>query len=108
MGYALLVVAIVCEVCGALMLRIAALGRKRFYALVVAAYVVAFTFLSLSLSHGVPLGVAYGVWAASGVALTAVASRVLFGEQLSAVMALGIVLIGAGVVLLELGAAHSA
>ena len=52
------------------------------------------------------LGVAYGIWSAAGVALTAVASRVLFKEPLTLVMILGLGLIMGGVLLIELGAAH--
>ena len=51
-------------------------------------------------------GVAYGIWAASGVALTAVASKALFKEPLTALMMGGIALIIAGVLLVELGALH--
>jgi small multidrug resistance pump len=53
-----------------------------------------------------PLGVAYGIWAAAGVALTAIAGRLLFQERLTWVMSLGIVLIIGGVLLVEVGAAH--
>ena len=55
---------------------------------------------------GLGIGVAYGIWAASGVALTAVASKFLFKEPFTWVMALGIALIIGGVLLVELGAAH--
>jgi drug/metabolite transporter (DMT)-like permease len=47
------------------------------------------------------IGVAYGIWTAVGVALTAVLSKALFGEALTRTMVLGIILIAAGVVLLE-------
>ena len=50
-----------------------------------------------------PLGVAYGIWTAAGVALAAVASRILFHEPLSPLMGAGIAMIGTGVVLVELG-----
>ena len=53
-----------------------------------------------------PLGVAYGIWAAAGVALTAIGSRVFFKEPLTRVMVLGIALIMAGVLLVELGTSH--
>lgn len=94
------------EVLGTLALRMAATGRRRWYAATAAGYVVAFGFLTLSLEAGLPLGVVYGVWAASGVALTAVASRLLFDEPLTRTMVGGIVLIAAGVLLVELGAVH--
>ena len=59
-----------------------------------------------ALALGLGIGVAYGIWAASGVALTAVASKFLFKEPFTWVMALGIALIIGGVLLVELGAAH--
>ena len=72
----------------------------------VVGYVTAFTLLSLTLAQGVPLGVAYGIWAASGVALTAILSKFLFKEPFTWLMGLGIVFIVGGVLLIELGAAH--
>lgn len=92
------------EVVATLSLRAAALGRRRWYAVVVTGYVAAFALLSVSLAHGMPLGVAYGVWTATGVAVTAVASRVLFDEPLTPAMATGIGLIAGGVLLGEVGA----
>jgi small multidrug resistance pump len=67
---------------------------------------VAFTFLTLTLQQGMALGVAYGIWAAAGVALTAVASRIFFKETITAVMMVGLGLIIGGVLLIELGATH--
>lgn len=99
-----LIGAIVCEVFGTLSLRLA-MEKKRWYAGVVSGYAVAFTLLALTLVYGMPLGVAYGIWAAVGVALTAVLSTVLFREPLTWIMGLGIVLIAGGVLLIEVGAA---
>lgn len=56
--------------------------------------------------EGLALGVAYGIWAATGVALTAVFSRILFKEPLTQVMTAGIGLIIIGVLMIELGTAH--
>jgi small multidrug resistance pump len=54
-----------------------------------------------------PVGIAYGVWTAFGVALVALIARVLFAEPLTWVMVAGIALIVAGVLTIELaGAAH--
>ena len=58
-----------------LCLRLAAQGKSIWYAVVGIGYLLAFTLLSLTLEQGMSLGVAYGTWAAAGVALTAVASR---------------------------------
>ena len=59
-----------------------------------------------TLAEGVPLGVAYGIWAAAGVAIMAVLSKILFKEPLTWLMGFGIILIVGGVLLIELGAAH--
>ena len=54
-----------------------------------------------------PVGIAYGVWTACGVALVAVIARYLFSEPLTWVMVLGIGLIVAGVLTIEMaGAVH--
>ncbi len=56
----------------------------------------------VTLSLGMPVGVAYGVWSAAGVALVAVIARLLFGEPLTPLMIGGIGLIIAGVLTIEL------
>jgi small multidrug resistance pump len=106
MEYLWLIAAIASEVSGTLALRVAARGRVWFYPLVVVGYLLAFTLLWASLRQGMPLGIAYGIWAAAGVALTADASRRLFGEPLTRKMMGGIALIVVGVLLVEIGAAH--
>lgn len=73
------------------------------YAVVAIGYVGSFVALSAVLRAGMPLGVTYGIWGASGVMLTALLSSLLFGEPLTAVMGLGIVLIIGGVLCVELG-----
>ncbi|RCK69203.1 QacE family quaternary ammonium compound efflux SMR transporter [Desertihabitans brevis] len=95
--------AIVSEVAAALALK-AALDQPAWYALVVAGYLSAFTLLTVCLRLGLPIGVAYGVWGAGGVTLTALLSAVLFAEALTAQMGLGMALIVAGVLTVELGA----
>ncbi len=80
------------------------LARKAWIAPVGLGYVLSFVLLSLALAEGLALGVAYGIWAASGVALTAVLARLIFGEPLTRTMGAGILLISAGVLLVELGA----
>jgi small multidrug resistance pump len=94
--------AIVTEVSGSLSLK-AALDAPGFYAVVVVGYVTAFVLLWLALREGMPVGVAYGIWGAVGVALTAVLSTLIFGEALTPVMVMGIGLVIAGVLCVELG-----
>ena len=96
--------AIVSEVSATLALR-QALNHPGFYIVVVGiGYALAFILLSLTLKAGMPLGVAYGLWGALGVALTAVLSMLVFGEPITVLVALGIALIMAGVLLVEVGA----
>lgn len=105
MSWLLLMGAVVAEVASTLALRVAAGGRRSWYAIVVVGYVVAFTLLSGALRTGMPLGVAYGVWAAAGIVLTALFSKLLFREPLTPLMGLGMGMIVVGVLLVELGAA---
>ena len=106
MQWLFLALGIVLEVAGTLSLRMAATGRKVWFVAVAIGYVGAFGALTVTLSEGLGIGVAYGIWAAVGVALTAVASRILFKEPLTSLMGVGIVLIAGGVLLVELGAGH--
>jgi small multidrug resistance pump len=108
MAWALLTGAILLEVTGTLALRMATTGARAWYAVVGVGYVGAFTALALALAEGLALGVAYGTWAAAGVALTAVASRLLLDDPLTPVMGVGIGLIAGGVLLVELGAVSAA
>jgi small multidrug resistance pump len=101
-----LAAAILSEVGGTISLRIATSGRVGLYAVTTVGYVASFVFLSLALHGGLGLGVAYGIWAAVGVALTALASKYLFSEALTPLMALGIALIIGGVLLVEVGGGH--
>ena len=98
-----LVGAILSESAGSLSLK-AALGHPAWYLLVIAGFLAAFVFLALVLREGIALGVAYGIWGASGVALTALLSLVIFGEPLTLLMGIGIVVVIAGVLCVELGA----
>jgi small multidrug resistance pump len=70
-------------------------------AVVVVAYLVSFYFLSLTLKT-MPVGIAYAVWAGTGVALIALIGWVFFSQSLDAAAILGIVLIVAGVLVINL------
>jgi small multidrug resistance pump len=73
---------------------------------VVIGYITAFGMLSQALTRGLGIGVAYGVWAAAGVALVAIIGAVFLGESMTWVQVAGIALVIAGVLALELGAHH--
>ena len=97
----LLAGAITTEVAATLSLK-AALNHPSWYIVVAAGYIGTFVFLTFCLREGMQIGVAYGIWGASGV-LAAVLSAAIFGEPLTAVMGLGMVLIISGVLTVELG-----
>lgn len=106
MSWLALAGAILVEVFSTLGLRASDGFRKRkWIAPVLIGYVTSFALLWLTLSLGMPVGIAYGVWSACGVALVAVLARVLFAEPLTRVMVAGIGLIIAGVLVIELSGA---
>ncbi|RRQ29925.1 QacE family quaternary ammonium compound efflux SMR transporter [Rhodococcus sp. Eu-32] len=104
--WALLASAITVEVTASLSMK-AAVNAPAWYAVVVAGYGASFVFLSLILRGGAPIGKTYGIWAAAGIALTAIFGFLVFGEPLSVPMVAGIVLVIAGVVLVEFGAGRA-
>lgn len=107
MHYVFLGMAIAVEVFATLSLR-ASDGFTRLLPSLGAAagYAAAFWLLSLALVRGLPVGVAYAIWAAVGVAAVALLAWWLFGESLTVIQGLGLVLVIAGVVALEVGGAH--
>lgn len=102
-----LAAAIGSEVAATLALK-AALDHPAWYVLVAAGYLAAFGFLAVCLRLGMQIGVAYGIWGAGGVTVTAVLSALIYGEPLTALMGLGIALIIAGVLIVELGSQQAA
>ena len=102
MKWLLLAGAIVTEVAGSLSLK-GALEHPLLYLVVGVGYLAAFTLLTLVLRAGIPIGVAYGIWGALGVALTALLSAVIFGEPLTPLMLGGMALVIAGVLCVEVG-----
>ncbi len=67
---------------------------------VVVGYAAAFYFLSLTL-RTIPVGVAYAVWSGVGVALIALIGWLVFGQALDTPAIIGLLLIVAGVVVLN-------
>lgn len=81
--------------------------RRAWITPVVLAYLASFYLLWLTLSLGMPVGIAYGVWTACGVALVAVIARYVFDDPLTVKMLVGIGLVVAGVLVIELaGVVH--
>ncbi|WP_322626724.1 SMR family transporter [Paracoccus beibuensis] len=63
-------------------------------------YLASFYLLSVTLKV-MPLGVAYAIWSACGVALVALVGWVAFGQRLDGPAVLGMTLIVAGVVIIN-------
>lgn len=100
--WALLGAAIVVEVAATLSLR-ASQEHSAWLVVVVAGYTGAFLLLTLVLRAGLPIGVAYGIWGALGTAGTALLAAALFGDPFTWPIVVGVGLIIAGVLLVELG-----
>ncbi|WP_181276399.1 DMT family transporter [Brevibacterium oceani] len=104
MSWVWLALSILSEVAGTLCLRASAgLQRRVWFIPVVISYTAAFLFLSRTLAAGMPLGVAYGLWAACGVALVCLLSRVIWKDSLTRRALIGIGCIVVGVILVEAG-----
>lgn len=100
--YTILAIAIVSEVIGTLSLK-ASEGFTRLgpSLIVVVAYGLAFYFLSMTLKS-IPVGIAYAVWSGIGVTLVALIGWLIFGQKLDIAAVLGMGLIIAGVIVLNL------
>ena len=105
--WVLLAGAILTEVAGSVSLK-AAVEHPGWYELTPIGFVTAFLLLGAVLREGMALGVAYGVWGASGVALTAMLATVIFDEPVTGTMLAGVALIIAGVLTIELGSQRGA
>ena len=102
MVYLQLVVAIACEVAGTTALQ-ASQQFTRFWPslAVVVCYGFAFFFLALVL-RTIPVGVAYAIWSGLGIVLIALVGLVVFGQKLDFWALLGLALIVAGVLIVNL------
>lgn len=70
-------------------------------ALVIAGYALSFYLLSLAL-RSIPLGVAYAIWSGIGIALISIVGWVVYRQALDLGAIVGIALIVAGVLVLNL------
>lgn len=94
-------IAIVAEVFGTSFLKSAEGFTRLWPSLAVAiSYAIAFLFLGLALKT-LPVGIAYAIWAGVGVALIALVGYAFFGQALDPPAILGMALIVAGVVVIN-------
>lgn len=96
-----LLIAIVFEVAGSsALLKSAQFTRLWPSLIMLICYGCAFYGLSLALRH-IPLGMAYAIWSGVGIVLTAAIARLVFHQRLDAPALIGIGLILAGVVVMN-------
>ncbi|MHC8949831.1 DMT family transporter [Sphingobacterium hungaricum] len=101
MKYLFLGLAIIFEVIGSSFIKASNGFTKLIPTAVVAiAFITCFYFLSLALKS-IPLGTAYAIWAGLGIVLTATVSVVVFKQKLDLAGIIGILLIVAGVVVMN-------
>jgi small multidrug resistance pump len=102
MAYLFLVIAIVAEVIATSALKASnELTRLVPSVIAFAGYSIAFYFLALVLKS-IPVGVAYAIWAGVGIALITIVGAVVFRQVPDVPAVIGISLIVAGVVVLNL------
>ncbi len=101
MNWLYLAIAILSEVVATSALKASA-GFSRFLpsVLVVGGYALAFYFLSLTL-RVIPVGIAYAIWSGVGVVLVCLLGWLVYGQKLDIAAGIGIALIVAGVVVLN-------
>jgi small multidrug resistance pump len=97
-----LLIAIICEVIATSVLKQSE-GFTRLWpsVVVVVGYATAFYFLSLVLKT-IPVGVVYAIWSGTGIALIALVAWVFLGQSLDVPAIIGLLLIIAGVIVLNL------
>ena len=102
MHHVYLAAAILAEVIATSMLKAAEqFTRPLPSAVVIAGYATAFYCLSLSLRVS-PVGIAYAIWSGLGLVLVAIAGAVFYGQTLDAPALIGMGLILAGVLVINL------
>ncbi|MFF1922805.1 DMT family transporter [Streptomyces sp. NPDC058221] len=106
MGYGLLAAAIAAEVAGTTAMKYSEGFTRLWPSLItVVGYLLAFSLLAQTLKT-LSMGTAYAIWAGTGTAAVAVIGMLFMGESGSLLKLAGIVLVIAGVVVLNMGGAH--
>lgn len=101
-GYLYLAIAIIAEVIATTSMKaLDGFNKPLPLLLVVVGYVISFWMLSLVVKT-IPVGVAYAVWAGLGIVLVSIAAVFLYQQRLDLPAMLGMGLIVAGVVVIQL------
>lgn len=107
LAYLFLLIAIFAEVMATSLLK-STEGFSRLWPTVVCllGYAVSFALLALSIARGMQTDVAYALWSAIGTAAIVLIAVLFLGSPLSMAKVVGVGLIIAGVLTLNLGGAH--
>lgn len=101
-GYIYLAIAIAAEVVATTSMKaISGFSKPLPLFLVVTGYSLAFWMLTLVV-RSIPVGIAYAIWAGLGIVLVSIAAAVLYDQKLDLPAMLGMGLIVAGVVVIQL------
>jgi small multidrug resistance pump len=101
-AYAILFGSILCEIVGTSALMASAQFTRILPSVVVAVFY-SLAILGLSLTfRTIPMGVAYAIWSGMGIVLISTVGWIVFGQRLDTPALLGLVLIVAGVVIVNL------
>jgi small multidrug resistance pump len=105
MTWFLLAIAIVAEIAGTLMLKVSN-GFTRLWPSVgvVFAYLTAFALMSQSLKK-IDVGITYAIWSGFGIVGAAIGGIIFFNQDLTKLNIIGMTIIIAGVVIMNLGGA---
>lgn len=104
MVWVLLLGAILSEVTATISLRLSeGFSKVVPSTVVVAGYLLSFALLAQVLKRGLPVGVAYAIWSALGVALVAVIGAAFLDESLTRLQVAGLVLVILGVIAVQSG-----
>jgi len=106
-GYIYLAIAIAAEVIATTSMKaISGFSKPLPLILVITGYGLAFWMLTLVV-RSIPVGVAYAIWAGMGIVLVSIAAAYLYGQKLDLPAMLGMGLIVAGVVVIQLFSAST-
>lgn len=101
-GYIYLAIAIIAEVIATTSMKaLDGFSRPLPLLLVVVGYSISFWMLSLVVKT-IPVGIAYAVWAGLGIVLVSIAAALIYQQKLDPPAILGMALIVAGVVVIQL------
>ncbi len=101
-GYIYLAIAIAAEVIATTSMKaLAGFSRPLPLLLVIVGYSLSFWMLALVVKT-IPVGIAYAIWAGLGIVLVSVAAALIYGQKLDLPAALGMTLIIAGVVVIQM------